>query len=211
MKHTELKTTDVKDFEVFANDFDVRKDLHIFVSYVQSRLVKRTARGNHLPKADAKRLAKLMSDPDAAHEVEKGGKASWVSYVDRLALKLGFVDYDTKGSYRGYSSVEPSYPDNYIDYDDKEYKKFVALSLHDQESIMLKTLVDEYSYDNNEFLRTGVMGRLDKFGYQGCATRVLPFVKFNIARNLLLSVLKTCKSGVWYSVASLIQFRNLGI
>ena len=45
------------------------------------------------------------------HRAEAYG---WIAYLDRLALVMGFISYDTKGSYRGYSSTEPSFPDNLI-------------------------------------------------------------------------------------------------
>ena len=48
---------------------DLRRDIHVFVAYVRDREVKRSHRGNNLGKADAARLAKLMSDPEAPNEV----------------------------------------------------------------------------------------------------------------------------------------------
>lgn len=201
-----LARIDVNDPDVFTNPCDLRKDLHVFVDYVANRDVKRSTRGNNLPKVDARRLAKLITDPNAVEQVEANARGTWLGYIDWLALKLGFVNYDTKGRYLGYSSREPSYPDNYIEYQEKKYNRFMALSLQDQEQLILNTLIEHYSYSENELLQTGVQGCLNTFDSWGCATRILPFLNFAKSRRLLLDILKGCESNVWYSVISLVQY-----
>ncbi|MCX6915768.1 MAG: hypothetical protein NT167_22440, partial [Verrucomicrobia bacterium] len=89
----ELPPTDVSGLAVVRCPYNVRRDLHVFVDYVRSKQVKRSVRGNGLPKADAARLAKLMSDPDAADEIRDNGYSTWINLVDDLARKLGFVSY----------------------------------------------------------------------------------------------------------------------
>ena len=200
-----LTRIDVNDLEIFTNPCDLRQDLHVFVDYVANRYVKRSTRGNSLPKVDARRLAKLITDPGAMEQVEENAWGTWLNHVDWLVMKLGLVDYDTKGEYLGYSSSEPSYPDNYIEYKEKKYNRFMALSLQDQEQLILNTLIEHYSYSNNELLQTGVQGCLNTFDYSGCATGILPFLDFAKSRRLLLDILKGCESNVWYSVASLVQ------
>ena len=201
-----LARIDVNDPDVFTNPCDLRKDLHVFVDYVANRDVKRSTRGNNLPKVDARRLAKLITDPDAVEQVEANARGTWLGYVDWVVLKLGFVNYDTKGRYLGYSSREPSYPDNYIEYQEKKYNRFMALPLQDQEQLILNTLIEHYSYSENELLQTGVQGCLNTFDYSGCATRILPHLNFAKSRRLLLDILKGCESNVWYSVVSLVQY-----
>ncbi len=201
-----LARIDVNDPDVFTNPCDLRKDLHVFVDYVANRDVKRSTRGNNLPKVDARRLAKLITDPNAVEQVEANARGTWLGYIDWLALKLGFVNYDTKGRYLGYSSREPSYPDNYIEYQEKKYNRFMALSLRDQEQLILNTLIEHYSYSENELLQTGVQGCLNTFDSWGCATRILPLLDFAKSRRLLLDILKGCESNVWYSVVSLVQY-----
>jgi hypothetical protein len=201
-----LARIDVNDLDVFTNPCDLRKDLHIFVDYVANRDVKRSTRGNNLPKVDARRLAKLITDPDAVEQVEANARGTWLGYVDWLVLKLGFVDYDTKGTYLGYYSREPSYPDNYIEYQEKKYNRFMALPFQDQEQLILNTLIEHYSYSENELLQTGAQGCLNTFDYRGCATGILPFLDFAKSRRFLLDILKGCESNVWYSVASLVQY-----
>ena len=136
MKKVDLEPTGVKGLDVFSSQCDVRRDLHSFVDYIRSREVKRSHRGNNLSKTDARRLAKLMTHPNAVEQVKEDYWHTWVDYVDKLALKLGFVKYDSKGVYVGYSSQEPSFPNNYIQFQADKYKKFLALSVSDREHFM---------------------------------------------------------------------------
>ncbi|MCD4777827.1 MAG: hypothetical protein K8R12_02535 [Desulfobacterales bacterium] len=206
MSEMNLKQIDVNGLKVFANHCDLRKDLHLFMDYVGNRDVKRSTRGNGLPKMDARRLARLISDPSAPEEVEEYGYSTWLDYIDKTALKLGFVAYDSEGKYLGYSSSEPSYPDNYIEIDEHKYNSFLSMTLQDQENLFLKSLVDEYTDCHNEFFYTGVMGTLDTFSFSGCATGVLPSLNFAKIRNFLLKIMQRCQSGVWYSTASFVRY-----
>jgi len=64
MSEMNLKQIDVNRLKVFANHCDLRKDLHVFMDYVRNRSVKRSNRENNLSKMDARRLARLISDPE---------------------------------------------------------------------------------------------------------------------------------------------------
>ena len=66
----DLELIDVAALDVATELPDLRRDLHVFVDYVRARKVKRSHRGNMLSKADAKRLARLVSDPDAVREAD---------------------------------------------------------------------------------------------------------------------------------------------
>lgn len=57
-----LAPADVSQLTVFQNPCDLRRDLHLFVEYVRGRSIKRSVRGNDLPRSDMTRLAKLLSD-----------------------------------------------------------------------------------------------------------------------------------------------------
>jgi hypothetical protein len=107
-----LESIDVAPLDVATGLPDLRRDLHVFVDFVRAREVKRSHRGNALSKADAKRLAKLLSDPDAVREVDEEGSSGWIDFVDEVALRLGFIHYDTQGQYTGYTSQKPVFPDN---------------------------------------------------------------------------------------------------
>ncbi len=204
---TELTTTDVADLDVFSNPCDLRRDLHVFVGYVREREVKRLVRTNDLSKADSRRLARLVSDPQAEEEVEETGTSYWVDYVDRLALKLGFVSYDTKGEYAGYTSRSPSFHDNYIQFNAEAYGQFLDSPLAEQERRLLEVLLDVEDGSASEFYRTGIPGRLRGFPSWGSATGVVPTLDFPEIRRFLLDLLpQECEVGTWYSTPSLIQY-----
>jgi len=201
-----ISTIDVEGLAIFASGYDLRRDIHVFVEYIRDRRVKRSHRGNQLSKADATRLAKLMSDPEVLTAIQEEGSSPWMDYVDSVALQLGLVQYDTKGRYMGYTSAEPSFPDNYIEFKAKAYEGFLRASLQDQERRLLDTLINAYGYDSNEFFPDSPLGRLDAFERWGSATGVLPHLNFAKARQFLLKVLQHCQSDVWYSMASLIAY-----
>lgn len=200
-----LDSIDVSRLDVPTRAMDVRRDIHVFVDYVRSREVKRSHRDNLLSKADAKRLAKLLSDPLAAEEVEEDGTSDWVAYIDELALELGFVTYDIKGVYAGYTSSEPSFPDNYMKFVGNAYQKFVDLSPAKQESTLLVHLLSRHQGSDSEFYSTSLLGRLDKFYTWGAATGVMPLLDFTVARRFLLDLLAECPPGQWFSTTSLVE------
>ncbi len=205
----DLPVADVGDLEVVRCPYNVRRDLHLFVDYVRSRQVKRSVRGNALPKADANRLAKLMSDPYAADEIKQNGQSTWIDFVDDLAFALGFISYDTKGVYVGYSSAEPSFQENHIQFLADVYERFLAASSSEQERRLLKALSGDPGQGGsglNEFLFTGVAGRLEAFVSWGAATGVMPSLNFIHVREFLFGVLAACPVGVWLSTADLVAY-----
>ncbi len=198
---------DVKALDVVTNSRELRRDVHVFVNYIRDRDVKRTHRSNELPKSDIKRLAKLIGDPQTLEEVQATGTSPWIFFIDRLALTLGFVRYDTEGEYIGYSSTALSYPNNYIRFREQTYEKFLSDSPITQEKCILNALIKRYDSRVNEFFsNTCSLSVLDHFDTFGCATGVVPSIRFDKARMYLLDLLKECKSGVWYSTASFIQY-----
>ena len=164
----ELKTIDVEKYEVVSNTLDFRKDIHLYVDYISNRKVKRSVRENNIPKADTKRLVKLLSDPKGLDELEDTGRSNLLNLIDGLSLDLGFVNYDTEGNYLGYTSVEPSYHDNYINLNENKYRKFITKPLQKQEQFIFNELVNDYSDSGNEFYTSAWFGRLDKFSSNGC-------------------------------------------
>lgn len=200
-----LDSIDVSRLDVPARTVDVRRAIHVFVDYIRSREVKRSHRGNTLSKADAKRLAKLLSDPLVAEEVEEKGSSDWLDYIDRLALELGFVTYDIKGEYAGYTSAEPSFPDNYIKCVKNAYQEFVNLSAAKQETVLLAKLLSRNQGNSSEFYGKSLLGRLDKFTTWGSATGVMLLLDFTAARRFLLELLAGCPPGQWFSTESLVE------
>ncbi len=199
-----LSPTDVSPVEVAEIHCNLRRDLHVFVDYVRDRQVKRATRTNGLSKGDARRLAKLMTDDDALAEIEEHGYSVWIDTVDTLALQLGFVDYDTKGVYAGYSSAEPSFPDNLIEFKAEPYQAFLRQPLIRQEESIYKTLID--TYPGSEFYTRAPLGRLDGFSNWGSGTGVVPSLDFKATRRFLFDLLAECKSGVWYRVTDLVHY-----
>ena len=185
---------------------DIRRDLHVFVSYVQDREVKRGHRDNSLSKADARRLAKLSSDPAAESEIQEDGYSTWVDFVDRFARRLGLVHYDTEGVYAGYTSSSPSFPDNYIQFDAKAYDKLTSMKLAGQESYLLESLLKNNQGGGSEFYCAQIRGRLDGFSTRGSALGVVPMLDFAAIRRFLLDLLAHCPVGEWLSVASLVEY-----
>ncbi|MGP8323788.1 MAG: hypothetical protein ACT6FG_07320 [Methanosarcinaceae archaeon] len=194
------------ELNVFYNQCDLRHDLHAYVEYMQDRDVKRLHRSNELNRADIKRLAKLMSDPYVIEEVKNNGESNWINYIDKLAIVFGFVNYNTEGIYAGYTSREPSYPDNYIEVDTKKYNEFIDLPLIEQEKKLLELLENNHINGKNEFYVESALGELSGFSIRGSSTGVMPGLNFAMVRRFLIGVLQSCKSGIWYTTSSLIQY-----
>jgi hypothetical protein len=198
MQKIKLDSIKVSGLEIMTNSLHLRRDMHIFIDYVRQRDVKRSYRGNNLSKTDATRLAKLMNNPLKAGTYH----GTWIDFIDQLVLDLGFVDYDSKGEYMGYS--EPSFRENYINVVEKTYNNFLKMSLQEQENFLLDSLIKEYYSCNNEFYQRTPFTKLDCFDSFGCG--VMPTLDFAATRKFLLNLLKDCQSDVWYSTASLVRY-----
>lgn len=203
-KPINLETCNVAHLDVYGNPYNLRRDIHEFVNYVSQREVKRAHRSNRLPKADAKRIAKLMSHPDCVQDVQNEGYSWWIGEVDYLALRLDFVKYDTEGIYAGYSSHSPSYPDNYIEFYADNYDHFLQKPLVEQEVDLLNIMLNDKNY--NEFYNRHIQSRLNGFSTWGSALGAMPHLNFPKARRLLLRLISNLESGVWYSTKSLISY-----
>jgi len=185
---------------------DIRRDLHVFVGYVRDRVVKRAHRDNMLSKADTRRLAKLCSDPEAEAEVKADGYSGWVDFVDTFAHRLGLVHYDTEGVYAGYTSYAPSFPDNFIEFDAKAYRKLLSMTIARQENHLLDSLLTGDQGGDSEFYGRSTLGRLDGFNIRGSATGVMPTLDFTAVRRFLLDLLVRCPVGEWLNVASFVEY-----
>lgn len=191
---------------IFFNQCDLRHDLHAYVDYMRDRDVKRLHRSNELNKSDLKRLAKLMGDSSVIELLESYGHSNWIDYVDTLALAFNFVNYNTKGTYAGYTSSEPSYPDNYIEVNATKYEEFVDLPPIKQEKKLLDILVNNHLDGINEFYITSALGRLSGFSTRGSAVGIMPSLDFAKTRRFLIDILHSCTPGVWYTTNSLINY-----
>jgi hypothetical protein len=206
-----LSPADVSRLTAVQSPRDLRRDLHLFLDYVRGRSIKRSVRGNSLPRADVARLAKLLNDPEPAEETLYSGRMRWLDFVDYIAHRLGLVEYDTAGVYAGYSSSEKSYPDNYMTVAESAYTRFLARSLAEQERQLLELLTqdyrpDEYGVTVSEFFSPSVVGRLDTFSTYGSATGVMATLQFAPIREFLLEILAHCAHDVWLSTAALVAY-----
>ncbi|MCP4713917.1 MAG: hypothetical protein GY868_02280, partial [Deltaproteobacteria bacterium] len=193
--------------EIVINQSDIRRDLHRFIDYVSQRGIKRAHRSNAIPKTDLLRLAKIMGHDTGAGDIDFEAFSTWIHAVDKLCLRLRFIKYDTEGVYAGYSSAEPSYPNNFIEINEQRYSAFLDSSLQEQEDEALACLIDAAAPCSNEFFKRGPKGILDRFNTTGCATGVMKIIKFPATRRYLLALLAVaCTPGTWCSVKSLIEF-----
>jgi hypothetical protein len=199
-----LERCSTTDLNTYSNPYDIRRDIHAFVEYVRGREVKRAHRSNQIPKTDARRLAKLMSYPDCAAEVEEEGFCWWMDAVDDLCLQLGFITYNTKGVYAGYTSSEPSFPDNYITFRKDVYQAFLDLPLLEQEKRLFYLLLNDKSYQ--EFYARHLQSALTSFPGSGSAVGVMPLLDFADIRRFLFRLLTHLDVGYWYTTASLIDY-----
>jgi hypothetical protein len=207
-----LTPLDPKKLRTFSNERDLLRDLFTYLDYVGEHSVKRMTRTNEIPRPDSVRIAKLMGDSELVNVSKETGGAQWIDFIDDLALRLGLVQYDVKGTYRGYTSSEPSFIENFITVNKSDLGKFLKLSPAGQEKTILARLVHAKShseYDNNsnnEFYKTGILGELDSFGPWGAGTGIMPTLQFPEIRQFLLSALKNCPPGQWFSVESLVAY-----
>ncbi|MCG2788110.1 MAG: hypothetical protein L6461_23735 [Anaerolineae bacterium] len=208
----QLQTLNPQSLNIFSNDRDILRDLFTYLDYVGEREVKRMTRTNDIPHTDLKRLAKLLDIEPPEKDDWMYTAPHWMNFIDNLALRLQLVSYDTKGEYRGYSSSEPSFIENYIVVNTSNLNKFSELSPARQEKHLVETLIhasprrDYDSASNNEFYQYGSFSSLDRFNGWGAATGVMPTLKFPEVRKFLLEVLKACPAGTWVSTESLIAY-----
>jgi hypothetical protein len=208
----EFTTLDPKNLTIFANDRDLLRDLFTYLDYVSERSVKRMTRSNEIPKADSVRIAKLLGDAELIKYSQETGGAQWIDFLDDLALRLQLVSYDLSGEYRGYTSSEASFFENYIVVNQGNLQKFLELTPGEQEKRILHTLVHASShskYDSTgyiEFYNTSQLGILDTFSSRGAGIGIMPTLKFPEIRQFLLAVLKNCPTGQWLSTESLVAY-----
>jgi len=195
----------VQHLDIQTNLYDIRRDLYLFVQYCLENTVKRSVYGNMLSKSEYKRIAKKLGRPELMDDYEKDVGLWWIDFVDDLALALGWVDYDTKGEYQGYSSTRAAFRDNYIDVDEVNFIRFLKKSALEQEKELYQYFKKKYSEYNELLAKKDPFSVLDKFDYRGSATGVLPTLNFAKSKEVLLSVLATLTPNVWYATADLIQ------
>ena len=135
---SDLKDVNVTDLEVFANPSDLRQDLHVLVDYTRNHEIKRGHRTNLIPRGHQERLAKLMSDPASASQMNEEGSSSWIEHVDWICLALKFIATTPKGSMQATPARRPRFPTTTLTSNEKRYEQFLRLSLQQQEEAILE-------------------------------------------------------------------------
>ncbi len=207
-----LQTIDTIPLNVFSNNRDLLRDLFTYLGYIAEHSVKRMTRTNQIPRGDSIKIAKLLGDKELVQAAQESGGTQWLDFIDVLAYRMHLTHYDVKGTYRGYSSSDASFVDNFISINNKNLDKFNLLSPLQQEKQILealinaKTLTDFDNYSFNEFFQSSVFGTLDQFSTRGSATGLVPNLKFPEVRQFLIKILQECTPNQWYSTASLISY-----
>jgi hypothetical protein len=208
-----ISPIDINNLRPFSNERDILRDLCVYLDYVSERRIQRMTRRNIIPLADQQRIAKLLGGLAASYPGAKEiGASRWIGFIDRLALRMNLVSYDTQGEYRGYNSSEPSFINNFITVFKTQLDKFLDLIPVEQHKMILGALKSSRSFtkyqdeEPSEFFQTGILGELDPFSTYGSATGVILTLNFPEIRQFLLDLLSQCAPGIWYSTQSLVQY-----
>ncbi|MEM6317118.1 MAG: hypothetical protein AAF960_05570 [Bacteroidota bacterium] len=199
-----MTAIDVKHLNIQQTPYDFRRDLFLFMQYCQTQEIKRTVYGNLLSKSEYKRIAKKLGRPELMEEYEKEMGLWWIDYLDQQALKLGWISYDTKGEYLGYTSSRPAFQDNYIEVNTEKYEYFLSLSGLEQEKRLLRHFQNKRQ-KYNLLMSRNLFNLLDSFTSWGSATGVLPTLSFVQSKLTLIDVLADLSPNTWYATSDLIQ------
>jgi hypothetical protein len=185
-----------------ARPVNLRRDLYQFVTYVQTYGLTRTYRENSIPKAAARKLARVLSYKEEAQAVEKDGAGFWSDMVSRIARTLSLVSFNVKGSYIGYSSTTESYPENDIVVDAKHWKEYLGKSPSQKERAIVEALLQMMP---NEFFSSGTLLTREHFDTWGSATGPASRMKLPSIRRSLLNCLARLSPNVWYDTRAFVD------
>lgn len=198
-----LSETDLKGAEIVpARPVNLRRDLYQFVAYVQANGLTRTYRENSIPKAAARRLAKMLSYKDEPQAVEEGGAGFWSDMISHIARTLGLVSFDVKGTYIGYSSTTESYPDNNITLDTKRWKEYLHKGAREKERAIVDALLQ---MTPNEFFSSATLLSGERFDSWGSATGAASRMNLPQIRRSLLKLLSELSPNVWYDEGAFVE------
>jgi hypothetical protein len=186
-----------------AGPVNLRRDVYQFVTYVETFGLTRTFRENAIPKAAARKLAKLLSYEEEAREVEEEGRGFWSDKVSHIARHLGLVSFDIKGDYQGYSSTSESYPDNHIVVNAKAWSSYLSKTPRQKEQMILDALIRETP---NEFFSRSTLAGREVFDSWGSALGPASRMKLPQIRSGLLSLLAQLSPNVWYETRDVVEW-----
>ena len=185
-----------------AGEVNLRRDLYLFVDFVRREGLRRTHRENAISKGAARKLAKILSWAAEAEQVEEEGERLWSDKVSQVARSLGLVRFDVKGIYAGYSSVEPSFPENDVEVDEKKFEAWLARGPLEKERELLATLVET---TESEFFHGATLFPEERFDTFGCATGPASRMKLPAIRRALLALLADLPAGEWLPMRGLVD------
>lgn len=201
---TPLPPSALKGLELHpASAVDLRRDLYLFVDFVRREGLKRAHRSNGIPKGPALKLAKLLSWAGEPGAIERDGEGDWSNYISDVARELGLVSFDVEGSYAGYSSNEPSFPDNHVTVNDNHFDTWLSSSPLKKERAILDKLVETAP---SEFFNEPQLFHWEpRFDSWGSETGPHSRMTFPPVRKRLLELLAALPTGEWLPMEALIQ------
>lgn len=195
-----LHVSQLDGLRVQAATVDVRRDIFVLIRYIQEKSLTRTVRGNGIPQSAARRLAKLLS---FANEANRFDDEYWPDCVCDLARLMGLVSYDIKGILAGYSSTEPSFPDNQVRVNSQALRTYLAGSPLEKESALLHIMLESTP---NEFFHSAALfpgSRL--FSHWGSRLGPASRMKLPAIRRGLLKFLAELEAGPIYEFRSVVD------
>ena len=200
MNKITLEKADISALEIRSGLCDLHHDIAIYMDYVTSKSIRRSAKTNYLLKGDIVRLAKLMKQELPINNFDADG-SNYPDFIDRLAYGMGFVDFDVQGSYYD------TYPENYIKIKGDNYQKYINLPLQEQEEKILDSLNFKgvASKDYNEFVYQSPIGILDHFQYYNIGY-ALEKIDIHKVRSFLFELLSQVEVNIWYDVKSFTDY-----
>ncbi|MBI5488148.1 MAG: hypothetical protein HY905_12515 [Deltaproteobacteria bacterium] len=181
---------------------NLRRDIYLFVDFVRREGLRRTHRGNQIPKGPAAKLAGILSWPEEAAAVKDDGYGHWSNKVSWIARTLGLVNFKIKGVYAGYSSQSESFPENDLEVVEKNFVAWLARDPMHKERAILEALVRT---TGSEFFHLSTLGKGERFGCSGSGVGPASRMDLPVVRNGLLDILADLPAGVWLPVSGLIE------
>ncbi|MBP7866817.1 MAG: hypothetical protein KA419_12800 [Acidobacteria bacterium] len=198
-----LAAPEIAAFSVMKIDpLNLKRDIFHFVTFAAHNPIKRSHRENLIPKAAAKKIARLLSDPEEEEWVEDTDSGSWSELVGNTALHLGVVHFDLKGVYAGYSSSSESYPDNFIRVREENWAEYLSAPAVEKERRIVAAL--SAKTPNEFFHRPGRVG-INCFSTWGSATGPASRMDLPRIRGALLELLADLPPDTWFEFHDFVE------
>ncbi len=194
----------IGEYRIERNHTFLRRDIYRFMEFIFGNDLKRTHRENKIPKGAAKKLAKILSYKPEPEYVEEYGCGYWSDIVSNIARCMKLVTFDTKGEYMGYTSSEPSYPENYIESSLDSWRHYLDMTSLDKEWAIWKGL---NKLTENEFHHyPTIITDQTRFDTQGSARNAASGMDLPSVRGRLLEILSHLEPNVWYSLPDMVAY-----